>query len=180
MQTFLPYADIGRSLESLERYALWRQVIEASQLIHIVEQGTGPFIRHPFARMWKRDVNVLIHYYNYALLTALTKYKIKMLMRYETVDHPSIETVGGITRLICKPVWLGDEALHSSHRSRLLQTDAEFYSQYGWKDDPRAPMLRALLCIKRHQPEGCSNCGGRGYLLKEFKDDEIVKKKKRK
>ena len=39
------------------------------------------------------------------------------------------------------PKWLGYEPFHSSHRSRLLQKDIEFYSQYEWQDDITKPYL---------------------------------------
>ena len=33
------------------------------------------------------------------------------------------------------PYWLGDERMHSSHRSNLLRKDLEYYfSRYKWKE----------------------------------------------
>lgn len=34
------------------------------------------------------------------------------------------------------PWWLGDERLHSSHRGRLLYKDPDWYSQFGWSEEP--------------------------------------------
>jgi hypothetical protein len=34
------------------------------------------------------------------------------------------------------PTWLGDERVHSSHRSNLLRKDAEFYGTKGWPEGP--------------------------------------------
>jgi hypothetical protein len=34
-----------------------------------------------------------------------------------------------------KPWWLGDDRLHSSHRSNLLRKDYGYYSKFGW-DEP--------------------------------------------
>lgn len=34
------------------------------------------------------------------------------------------------------PPWLGFPLLHSTHRGRLLNKKPEFYSQYGWTEQP--------------------------------------------
>jgi len=34
------------------------------------------------------------------------------------------------------PSWLGDEELHSAHRSILLRWDRVWYGQYGWQESP--------------------------------------------
>jgi len=33
------------------------------------------------------------------------------------------------------PPWLGDDKVHSSHRSNLLRKDAEYYDQFNWAED---------------------------------------------
>ena len=40
----------------------------------------------------------------------------------------------GLPDTIEMPPWLGDDRVHSSHRSNLLNKDQEFYSQYNWKE----------------------------------------------
>jgi hypothetical protein len=37
------------------------------------------------------------------------------------------------------PWWLGDNRLHSSHRSNLLRKMPDYYVQFKWTDDPAAP-----------------------------------------
>ncbi len=37
---------------------------------------------------------------------------------------------------VIMPPWLGDERVHSSHRSNLLRKNYEYYSQFGWKEEP--------------------------------------------
>ena len=34
------------------------------------------------------------------------------------------------------PHWLGDDRVHSSHRSNLLRKDFKFYSKYEWEESP--------------------------------------------
>lgn len=34
------------------------------------------------------------------------------------------------------PPWLGCEKFHSSHRAALLHKDRDWYSQFGWSEEP--------------------------------------------
>jgi hypothetical protein len=40
-----------------------------------------------------------------------------------------------------RPPWLGDPALHASHRSNLLRKDAQFYRRWGWTEPPDLPYV---------------------------------------
>jgi hypothetical protein len=42
---------------------------------------------------------------------------------------------------IIYPDWFGFEDFHSSHRANLLKKDPEFYSQYGWIENPQNPYV---------------------------------------
>jgi hypothetical protein len=33
-----------------------------------------------------------------------------------------------------RPSWLGDDAVHASHRSNLLRKDLRHYSRFGWTE----------------------------------------------
>ena len=39
------------------------------------------------------------------------------------------------------PHWLGDVRFHSSHRANLLRKDYEYYSQFGWTENPKSPYV---------------------------------------
>ena len=39
------------------------------------------------------------------------------------------------------PHWLGNEKFHSSHRANLLRKDYEYYSQFGWDENPESPYV---------------------------------------
>lgn len=39
------------------------------------------------------------------------------------------------------PPWLGDEALHASHRSNLIRKDPEWYGRFGWTEPPDLPYV---------------------------------------
>ena len=44
-------------------------------------------------------------------------------------------------REIVMPPWLGNEALHASHRSNLLRKDPGFYGRYGWTEPADLPYV---------------------------------------
>ena len=37
------------------------------------------------------------------------------------------------------PHWLGNKSFHSSHRANLLRKDLEYYSKFGWIENPINP-----------------------------------------
>lgn len=51
----------------------------------------------------------------------------------------------GFVKMLRKPPWLGDERVHSSHRSNLLRKDAQFYGQYAWAETNDLPYLWPVL-----------------------------------
>jgi hypothetical protein len=48
------------------------------------------------------------------------------------------ESLKTVTRNISIPSWLGDERLHSNHRSVLLAKDFTWYCRWNWKEAPAA------------------------------------------
>jgi len=45
------------------------------------------------------------------------------------------------TGKIIMPDWIGNEKFHSSHRANLLRKDYEYYSQFGWTENPEKPYV---------------------------------------
>ena len=118
MQTFLPYADFQRSAQVLDYKRLGKQRVEALQLHNIVsgKRTTGGWLNPPAVRMWQGYADCLAHYHDVMIREWIARgYQNTMpyLATATTFDRPS---------------WLGYEPLHLSHRSRLLQKDAEYYS----------------------------------------------------
>ena len=71
MQTFLPYSDFRKSLESLDNKRLGKQRVEAYQIISAITGRTRKdgkpykgWLNHPCSVMWKDYVNALKQYYN--------------------------------------------------------------------------------------------------------------------
>jgi hypothetical protein len=46
-----------------------------------------------------------------------------------------------IEEQVVLPPFIGNERFHSSHRANLLKKDPEFYSQYGWTENPQDPYV---------------------------------------
>ena len=131
MQTFLPYEDFTLSAQCLDYRRLGKQRVEALQIFNALEgiptksgkQYTG-WLNHPAVTMWRG--------YEEALLL----YKNKMIEEWILRGYNNTMEMVGVSDDVEMPHWLGNEKLHSSHRSNLLRKDFEFYSQYGWRETP--------------------------------------------
>ncbi len=126
MQTFLPYPDFKKSLQSLDYRRLGKQRVEAYQIIRAIK-FKGGYKNHPAVKMWQNNVNALKIYYNAALDEWIRRgYKNhmhKMIIRGRTTYPP----------------WLGDKKFHAAHRSNLLRKDPVFYGKFGWQESPNLP-----------------------------------------
>ncbi len=128
LNTFLPYKDYCKSAECLDMKRLGKQRVEVLQLLNALLSGENSrWINHPATKMWKGYENALIAY--------------GIWICSEWVARGYKDTCGEkITKLYnpnkhCKnPPWLGDQRLHSSHRSNLLRKDSTWYGKFGWDD----------------------------------------------
>lgn len=131
MTTFLPYADFQRSADVLDPVRRWKQVVECFQTVKVLEQKPGGkkpgWANHPAVLMWRGFVPALKLYTNHMLMTVIRE------GTHTVTAYQPFDMVGKL-RHPAMPPWLGDKRLHSSHRSRLLQKDEAFYSQYGWPE----------------------------------------------
>lgn len=134
MQTFLPNNNFRETAKILDNRRLGKQRVEAYQIIEILLGKQSGWEHHPAVKMWSgndRYIPCLMLYYN-AMLNewADRGYKnIKLQpFTWELYEY------GGVTR----PTWChADGPLHSSHRAALLAKDYEWYSQFGWKEEPK-------------------------------------------
>ena len=121
MRILLPYPDFAASARALDPLRLGQQRLDAALLLAALEDG-GPFSTHPEAQRWRGYEEALRAY-----LAAVVEEGVRRGYRRRTWLRPS--AVG-----YPLPPWLGDEALHASHRSYLLREDPERYGRFGWKD----------------------------------------------
>ena len=135
MQTFLPYPDFKKSLESLDNKRLGKQRVETYQLIAGLESRltlTGKAysksrINHPISQMFRNNIPALKQYLNDSIDVWVARGK-NNTMKKEV-----------ITEKIVMPVWFGDETFHKSHRANLLRKDAIYYGAHGWTDNSKLP-----------------------------------------
>ncbi|HST71647.1 MSMEG_6728 family protein [Kocuria rosea] len=127
MQTFLPYPDFARSARVLDRRRLGKQRVETLQVLRAATVPGYGWFRHPATAMWSQHVPALVAY-GRAMVDEWTArggadstgWQIREFAPQEWDRSPD----DGVSE---PPPWLGDEALHRSHRSNLLRKDEDFY-----------------------------------------------------
>jgi hypothetical protein len=131
MQTFLPYADFMESAKVLDKKRCWKQVVEAKQIIEVLELKqkvqivsdgyasvgkTIPWQNHPAVKMWEGHVTALKIYFDCFLWVCIHIHGIKTKYDFYNLEG-TFDT----------PWWLGNEDFHRAMRSRLIEKDREFY-----------------------------------------------------
>ncbi|MDN3905390.1 MSMEG_6728 family protein [Arthrobacter sp. YD2] len=166
MQTFLPYESFARSAAVLDQARLGKQRVETLQLLRGLVVPDYGWQRHPALLMWK------------GFVPALTAYGLAMTDEWIARGHadtvreqilefaPRVDGDGGAVEL---PSWLGDEELHRSHRSNLIEKSPEVYGPlfpdtdaglpYVWPSpadlpDPADPDPADALWVARAVPDG--------------------------
>lgn len=125
MQTFLPAYSMIESVKVLDNKRLGKQRVEALQIIKAITIGPGyGWQNHPAVLMWKGALPCLKYYHNRCI--------IEWKARGFNNNMPLFRDLEEIVR----PVWMGDERFHASHRANLLRKDPEHYGQFGWTEDP--------------------------------------------
>lgn len=136
MQTFLPYKDFRKSLESLDDKRLGKQRVETSQILNVIlgrpkKDGTPykGWLNHPCSVMWRGYENALKEYLNVSIDVWKARGKNNTMQK---------ESIEGKLEM---PWWLGKEELHSSHRANLLRKDPEYYRKHKWEESPEDPYV---------------------------------------
>lgn len=143
MQTFLPFADFQRSAAALDDRRLFRQRQEVLHILRIISRGDhGSWSSHPAVAQWRGHEAALLDY-------ALTMCNEWNCRREAVPDQTHAELLAmvqlygpsyyGSHRRRSDPPWLGLEAYHSNHRSRLKQKKSAFYPDEWTAAEPEAP-----------------------------------------
>lgn len=132
MQTFLPYKSFKKTAEVLDDKRLFKQLVEARQIINIITTGKTKsgrkyrgFLNHPARFMWEGHANSLKEYANEILKEVKKRDKVETPMRplrFQKVIHPP---------------WLGNKKFHSSHRAALLKKNYSHYKKFNWEEKPK-------------------------------------------
>lgn len=165
MQTFLPYSDFKKSTSVLDWKRLGKQRSEAKQILTVIKNG-GSWRNHPAVLMWVGHEESLKLY----LKTMIEEWVDRGYNN--TMDIPIISSEN-----IIHPEWLGNELIHLSHRSKLLQKNKDFYSKF-W-DVPYIPYLWPVSSLNRKYNTGRLNILGldsKKLNMKFFRTDENIRK----
>ena len=133
MQTFLPYRKFDSSARVLDRARLGKQRVENLQLMKALVTGEGHWGNHPAAKMWQG--------YEFALMSYQRAICAEWVRRGYN-DSCLDKTIALYNQLPAQertprvPPWLGKKFVHSSHRANLLRKAPEWYSQFGWPEEP--------------------------------------------
>jgi hypothetical protein len=127
VQTWLPYADLGKSAGCLDRQRLGKQRVECKQIIQALSGVRKGWARHPVTLMWEGHEGYL---YVYAII--MTEEWISR--GYEDSLLPWFYFYGSCVAddRFSPPSFIGDEEFHASHRKRLLSKNPNYYSKLGW------------------------------------------------
>jgi len=140
MITFLPSADFQKSADCLDwQFAMNRLNNQINEGIIVTRTLLGEYEKgwpnHPTTLMWKGCELSLVDYCWSCLYTWERKKRLTDVVRRAILirlQQVAVDQGGSDV----KPFWLGDERLHSSHRAILLGKNPNWYSQFGWTEEP--------------------------------------------
>ena len=129
MQTFLPYSNFQKTAEVLDWRRLGKQRVEGMQIIKtILTPEQKGWQNHPIVIMWTPYVQALMVYTN----TIINEW-----IKRGYNNNMELYKIGSIIM----PDWLGNKKFHASHRANLLRKDYEYYSKFGWGENPKSPYV---------------------------------------
>ncbi|WP_229067829.1 MSMEG_6728 family protein [Actinoplanes sp. DH11] len=158
MQTFLPYQDFTASALVLDTKRLGKQRVETIQVLRgLIQPGYG-WRHHPAVKMWQGYAEALVRYGLDMCAVWTATGRADTCATTLTTDLRAATGVGTIRtqdELAAAgelPPWIGDEALHISHRSALIRKDPGHYRAvlgddipddlpYVWPASDRPPHL---------------------------------------
>jgi hypothetical protein len=129
MQTFLPVADFADSARLLDSPRLGKQRVETLQILRAIELPDYGWANHPAVLMWRGRTPALVAYG--LAMAAVWQERGFADTTARQIGEFAPDVVGRSQDELAGagllPSWLGDEALHRSHRSNLIAKDPAFY-----------------------------------------------------
>jgi hypothetical protein len=129
MQTFLPVADFTESARLLDNPRLGKQRVECLQVLRALELPDYGWANHPVVTMWRGHTAGLV-VYSLAMVRVWRERGFAdttEALIAEFAPDAAAMTQAEAAAAGLLPSWVGDEALHLSHRSNLLAKDPGFY-----------------------------------------------------
>jgi hypothetical protein len=146
MQTFLPYPNFAASAKCLDNKRLGKQRVECKQILVALGVGVGEhhgntgssWRNHPAVRMWRGGELYLCEYAEFMCREWRDRgFRDSLLPQFNEARQRCLAS----KPIHHRPLWMGDEAFHASHRSNLLRKDADYYSQFGWGEPDTLPYV---------------------------------------
>ncbi|HET7574576.1 MAG TPA: MSMEG_6728 family protein [Solirubrobacterales bacterium] len=133
MQTFLPYPDFEETAWALDDRRLGKQRVEALQILRALTRPVYGWKHHPAVLMWKGHEEALGAYAGaicreWCRRGHADTCEVKIMTELgETGVAVPPRSQADLAASGALPPWLGDDAVHRSHRSALLRKDPEWY-----------------------------------------------------
>jgi hypothetical protein len=131
VQTFLPYPDFVASAAVLDDRRLGKQRVETYQILRALTWPKYGWKNHPAVRMWRGFTPALVRYgldvcdaWEARGRADATRTALLGFTGGRVPDTAALRAGGQL------PPWLGEEAVHVSHRSALLRKDPEHYRRF--------------------------------------------------
>jgi hypothetical protein len=128
VQTFLPYPDFAATARVLDPRRLGKQRVEALQVLRALTVPGYGWRHHPAVRMWTGYTEALVRYGLEICAVWVAGGRPDTVAATLAGEFPGpVRTQARLAADGELPSWLGDEALHRSHRSALLRKDPAAY-----------------------------------------------------
>jgi hypothetical protein len=131
VQTFLPYEDFVASAAVLDDRRLGKQRVETYQILRALTWTSYGWKNHPAVKMWRGFVPALVRYgldvcdaWEARGRADATRAALLGFTAGRVPDTDQLRRTGQL------PPWLGEEAVHVSHRSALLRKDPAHYRRF--------------------------------------------------
>jgi hypothetical protein len=133
VQTFLPHPDFAETARALDQRRLGKQRVEVLQIVRALTRPSYGWKHHPAVLMWQGYEEALGAYG----LAIVREWRAGG--RADTCEASILADLAAAAVAVpprgqaalaaagLLPPWLGDEALHRSHRSALLRKDPAHY-----------------------------------------------------
>ena len=116
MQIFI-VGSILETCQALDKRRLWKQILEARQIIDILTGKSQAWKNHPVAKMYKDDLEWLLLY-------------LAVFEEYWKGDLEAADIISKGAEEI-KPIFLYDDSYLENMKKRLFTKDNSFYSQWA-------------------------------------------------
>lgn len=135
MQTFLPYPGFERTARVLDDRRLGKQRVEVLQILRALTRERYGWKSHPAVRMWAGYEEALGRYGLAICQEWCTRghadtcdTKIRQELAILGIHQPREQEALALAGRT--PGWIGDEAVHRSHRAALLRKDRSWYGPH--------------------------------------------------